>query len=241
MNKQHILEEIKRTAEANGGIPLGRSRFFQETGIKEYDWLGKLWVRWSDAVKEAGFAPNKMTAAYNDKVLIEKLIVLMRELGHFPIAPDIRIKAYNDKSFPNLKTFERWGSKAQRATNIVEYCKQDTGYEDVLAMCETVLLESQQLSKEEENIPDNLTTGYVYLIKSGRYYKIGRSNAVGRREYELNIQLPEKTETLHAISTDDPVGIEAYWHKRFENKHKNGEWFELTIVDVNIFKRRKFM
>jgi hypothetical protein len=27
--------------------------------------------------------------------------------------------------------------------------------------------------------------GFVYLIKSGRFYKIGRSNAVGRREREL--------------------------------------------------------
>jgi hypothetical protein len=27
--------------------------------------------------------------------------------------------------------------------------------------------------------------GFVYLMKSGKHYKIGRSNAVGRREYEL--------------------------------------------------------
>jgi len=38
MNKQHILQEIKRTATANDGIPLGRLRFFRETGIKESDW-----------------------------------------------------------------------------------------------------------------------------------------------------------------------------------------------------------
>ena len=65
--------------------------------------------------------------------------------------------------------------------------------------------------------------------------------ALGRREYELAIQLPEKTKTIHEIRTDDPVGIEAYWHNRFESKRKNGEWFELAPLDIKAFRRRKFM
>jgi hypothetical protein len=83
--------------------------------------------------------------------------------------------------------------------------------------------------------------GFVYLIKSGRYYKIGCSNSAGRREYELAIQLPEKANLVHAIRTDDAVGIEAYWHKRFGAKRKGGEWFELSTDDVKAFKRRRFM
>ena len=83
--------------------------------------------------------------------------------------------------------------------------------------------------------------GFVYLIKSGRFYKIGKSNAPGRREYELAIQLPETTRTIHTIRTDDPSGIDAYGHKRFEAKRKKGEWFDLDATDVATFKRRKFM
>src|SRR4051794_11339136 len=61
MDKAHILAEIKRTAAANGGMPLGRQRFFAETGIKQSDWEGVHWARWSEALQEAGFAPNQLT------------------------------------------------------------------------------------------------------------------------------------------------------------------------------------
>ena len=78
-------------------------------------------------------------------------------------------------------------------------------------------------------------------MKSGRHCKIGRSKSAERRELELGILLPEKAELIHKIKTDDPVGIEKYWHDRFKDKRKGGEWFELSAGDIKNFKRRKFM
>ncbi|SRR6266849_6839223 len=239
MNKQHILQEIKRTAEANGGLPLGRLRFFRETGIKESDWKGKYWARWNDAVTEAGLEPNQKTSAYEEELLIERFISLMRELGRFPVVAEIRMKVRSDASFPNDKTFGRFGSKPQFAAKISDHCRTRSGYEDVVAMCAAI---ADRPKANGDDVDDNQTViGYVYLMKSGKFYKLGRSNAAGRREYELGIQLPEKLKTVHVIRTDDPVGIEAYWHRRFEEKRKNGEWFDLSAADVAAFKRRKFM
>ena len=44
-------DEIRRTAEANAGVPLGVARFNQETGITFSDWRGKIWPRWGDALQ----------------------------------------------------------------------------------------------------------------------------------------------------------------------------------------------
>lgn len=240
MNKQHVLAEIKRTAQENGGAPLGWKRFFSETGIRYHDWFGKYWSRWGDAVREAGFEPNKLTEAYGDELLIEKYIGLVRDLGRIPVKGELRLKKRRDASFPNEKAFERFGSKGQLIAKVLEYCTIHAGFDDVAPLFRQVPLDRAETPHEQENAEIEVI-GAIYLLKSGRYYKIGRTNALGRREYELAIQLPAKAKTVHVIRTDDPTGIEAYWHNRFAAKRSNGEWFELGASDVQAFKRRKFM
>jgi hypothetical protein len=239
MKKEHILQEIKRTAEANGGVPLGWRKFAKETGIREGDWLGTHWARWSDGVREAGCTPNEMTTAYDESFLFQKFIELARELKKLPVKGDFLYKTIRDSTFPHSKTFEKFGSKSQLVKGVMEYCRTLEGHEDIIAMCEGH--SQRQHVSEDEAEPVDGEIGFVYLMKSGKFYKLGRSNAAGRREYELGIQLPERLKTVHFIRTDDPAGIEAYWHSRFAEKRKNGEWFDLDAADVAAFKRRKFM
>ena len=240
MEKEQVLREITRTAAINGGVPLGWRRFTSETGIRESDWLGVHWARWGDALREAGFAPNQLQAAYAVEDLLKKLAVLTMDLGRLPTRGDLRFRDAHDSSFPNPKVYYRLGSKEQQVTKLATYCRGKVEYEEVLRLCQEYLAHIDPVTPRREK-GETAPLGFIYLAKSGRFYKIGRSNAAGRREYELALQLPERTRTVHVIRTDDPLGIEAYWHKRFEGKRGNGEWFTLNADDVAAFKRRKFM
>ena len=211
-----------------------------ETGIRESDWIGRYWSKWSDAVREAGCKPNTKQTAFGEDWLLEKIASLTRELGHFPTAPEVRLKARCDCQFPSHNVFARFGRKAQLASALVTWCERSPGHEDVQAICAPLAV-SHEATDHARAAHVEPVIGYVYLLKSGKYYKIGRSNAPGRRQYELSVQLPERVVSMHTIRTDDPVGIEHYWHQRFAQRRKNGEWFELRAEDVSAFKRRKFM
>jgi hypothetical protein len=236
MDRRHILDEIKRTAAANGGKPLGRLRFESETGIREYDW-NKFWSRFADAQREAGLEPNIPTAAYDEAELLVRVVSLAREVSRFPTVRDMRVKSSADPTFPSITTFQtRFGLKRELVAKVAAYCRQHQEFADVLQWCKV-----EPENKEPSAKPTRSNDGFVYLIKSGRFYKIGKTNHAGRRERELAIALPEQARTVHTIKTDDPDGIEAYWHRRFDSKRKNGEWFELSSQDVSAFRRRKFM
>jgi hypothetical protein len=79
------------------------------------------------------------------------------------------------------------------------------------------------------------------MVKHGSRpeYKIGKTLNPVRREGELRVQLPEQLRPVHYIATDDPSGVEAYWHNRFAPKRKEGEWFALSAQDVAAFKKWK--
>lgn len=240
VSRDHILREVRRTAEGNGGKPLGRLSFFTETGIKESDWRGTYWARWNDVLRDAGFGPNALVEARDDDTLLERFAALALQLGRIPVKSEMRLKKRSDPSFPNEKTYARFGSKTQLLARLREYSLQHPQYQSLISQIDA-LSSPERESAPVQEVGVTVEIGTVYLLRSGRFYKIGRSNAVGRREREIALQLPEKASLVHVIRTDDPPGIEAYWHRRFADRRKNGEWFDLSAADVSAFRRRKFM
>jgi hypothetical protein len=240
MDKLEILRKIKLSAERNGGTPLGSARFEDETGIKESDWFGKYWRNWGDAVREAGLSPNQMQAPFDEDFLFTALLELTRELERLPVKGDLLLKRRRDPTFPSHNVFyRRFGSKRQCVAKLTEYCDTHPGFDDVAAILSRTALGPR--SESSDGLPAGGTIGYVYLFRHGsrHEYKIGKTNNPIRREGEIAIELPERVQPIHVIATDDPSGIEEYWHRRFtrEGKAMNGEWFKLSAEDVRTFKR----
>jgi len=238
MTKEQIIQAIRDTADKNGGVALGMKRFEKETGIGTHIWRGKHWLRWSEAVTEAGLTPNTLSEAYDDNSLFQKLCDLTRRFGHFPTYGEIRLAKSKDPQTPNYEAFQRLGSKAEQITRLRAWLSQNRLGEDVIALLPS---DEGDVCAEPDIDREENVEGFVYMIKHSRHYKIGRTSAVPRRHREISLELPETTTIIHYIRTDDPEGIEGYWHNRFSRLRTNGEWFLLGPKEIRAFKKRKFM
>jgi hypothetical protein len=157
-----------------------------------------------------------------------------------PTNAELRMARVHDPTFPNDKVFYRFGNKAQCTERLRSYCRDHSEFSVVADLLPAEPREPEQApSVAVDNPADG--DGFVYMLKLGKHYKIGRTFAVPRRHREIALELPQRPDLVHKIATDDPGGIEAYWHRRFQAKQTNGEWFALGVDDVRVFRRRKFM
>lgn len=234
-----MLAAIRREAAANGGEPLGIRRFEDQTGIARNAWRGRFWARWSDALHEAGLTPNNWNPATPKDELLAEIAALVRQLGHWPTRDEIDLaRREGTRIVAASNIYRRLGTRAEQVAQVYEWATTRSDWADVATTLQP-LIAFAHTPKSATLRP--VVVGYVYLLKHGRHHKIGRSNSTGRRVYEIRLQMPERVDIVHEISTDDPEGIEAYWHRRFAAKRANGEWFNLSPDDVAAFKRRSYM
>jgi hypothetical protein len=234
-SKQKLIDTYKRLVNEHGGEHIGEGVFKRETGYSHHYWKGGFWRSWSDFQTDAGYEPNIATEKTPDEILLRRFAELALERNALPTEADLMLKKKEDPSFPSKSTYRRWGSRDALLEKVAEYCEDHHEFFPVLNLLKTNTSKNIELRLEAGQ-----TKGFVYLLRSGKSYKLGRSNAVGRRLRELAIQLPQKPDTVHVIETDDPEGIEQYWHRRFAEKRQDGEWFILTPDDVKAFKRRGY-
>lgn len=77
---------------------------------------------------------------------------------------------------------------------------------------------------------------FVYVLRSGPYYKIGRTKDFNQRISQLRIQLPFEVELFKVINTDDCAKLEKCLHQIYAEERVNGEWFELSDESIaNLF------
>lgn len=234
-DKNHILSFIREMAADNGGVPPGQRKFGRATGISSSAWRGTHWSSWSQALQEAGFPPNKPSARISDQTVLKRLVEVIGELGRFPTSAELQLRSKQDPSFPSRGVIARLGRQPKLLSKLIDYCQLNTGHDDVERACVSLLHARKRYGR-----PKPLPT-CVYLIQVGHDYKIGWTANLERRMRDMATYVAEKPSLIHTIPTDDPLGVEVYWHNRFANKWIRGEWFALTSEDVRTFRRWKTM
>lgn len=229
--RMQIIAKIRRIAAENGGAPPGIKRFATLTGVKRTLWQGRFWARWSDALTEAGFSPNPRQEPLEDADMLAAMAEAARRLQRIPTDSELCLLRRAGVRIPTNQTYIRhFGSKPGWLWQLKNWTAQTPGWDDVAALLADVP------DPPEPDLRPKLT-GAVYLLRFGSHHKIGCSEVPDQRVVGLQQMLPPGTNLVHLIKTDDPYGVENYWHRRFAAKRIKGEWFKLSRQDIAAFRR----
>ncbi len=229
--KERVLAAYRRAASENGGMPLGVDGF--DKIVPTRAWRGKYFARFSDLVREAGFEPRGKNVRYTDAALLEPVAELVRRLGRLATEDERIMERRGDVNFPSNTTLRKHFRGPDGITAALRsFCVDRADYDDVLAILD------RKAHGAATSVSAPKIVGFVYMMKHRGYYKIGRTNDVGRRRSDLKLLVPEPHLIVHEFETDDPRGIEAYWHNRFADKRCEGtrEYFDLSPQDVAAFQ-----
>jgi hypothetical protein len=107
-----------------------------------------------------------------------------------------------------------------------------SGYKDIIKK----FIENPRNVPKPPKPPYIPTPGYIYLIESLNYYKIGKSKNFTSRTKHLNTIMPIETTLIHSFHSLDYTKAEKFLHNKYQHLHHKGEWFSLTDQEVNEIK-----
>jgi hypothetical protein len=234
--RYHILNEIRRLATQTGKPP-SAAIFAKDTLIFEEQWKDKFWPQWGDALTEAGFGRVTRTKQLRADEVLVKIVGACRTFGKVPTYAELDEYRRINPDLPGNKVIAKYFSdRAGLILALTNLAATNDEFSDLKALLPRQL----PFGRETASRANRTTDGFVYLIKSAAYYKIAQTETGETPLNETSAALAVKTVIVHTIRTDDPEGIEAYWHNRFKQKRTTGGWFNLSPADVSAFQKRKY-
>ncbi len=79
-------------------------------------------------------------------------------------------------------------------------------------------------------------SGHIYVLKCGKYHKIGRAKYLAKRISAYNTHSPYEIEVVKTILVEDCVQFEKLLHMTFSNFKHRGEWYYLTFGSLSALK-----
>ena len=245
MGQDDLIAQLQRIARENGGRPPGERGFFSEARLtKRHLWDAGI-RSYGDLCELAGYKRNRLTQQMTPDQLFEPLAVLAAKLKRFPDHTDREMAHGKDAAFPSYEAYRTAQNKSGRLDRqLLEWCRSRPQHSKALGILEEHV-SRQDLRPQKLRQGARVVKGYVYLLRyggRGRDYKLGMTDQVDRRHSQISAMFPGDLHTVHVIETDDPVGIERYWLRRFEDKRVENkkEIFRLAPEDIAAFKTRKY-
>lgn len=103
------------------------------------------------------------------------------------------------------------------------------------------IAEKLQLQREEGRrlrlLARSRTAGFIYVIRSGDLFKIGRTTNLRKRLAALRGVVPGGIRPVRTRLVLGPRTVEKHLHEKFADKRTNGEWFALSQEDVAWLKK----
>src|SRR5438477_11019033 len=115
------------------------------------------------------YSPNDPTHKMPYEILVRRFAELALKRDHVPTEPDLNLKRKEDPTFPGKLVFRRWGSRDALLTAVTEYCEGKAEFAPVLE-----LLSQGNSTRLEHRLGSLRVSGLVYLLRSGKHYKLGR-------------------------------------------------------------------
>jgi hypothetical protein len=81
--------------------------------------------------------------------------------------------------------------------------------------------------------PKRNTPGYVYILQGDNgLYKIGSTNRLDRRIWEVSHYSGVRCELYYSVETANMNELEKKLHKQFKDMRVYGEWFDLNPLEL---------
>ena len=202
MMKDEILNLLRDIAGTEGG-DVSMRHFMALSGIKEKQIVGAHWPTWNDAKRDAGLDTKPFVRErVQEDPIIPSIAVLLSTLERWPTENELRLAKKKNASIPSTRVFRRLSVDRNFLCKLETHCSGIP----VMASVSNVISDKLRESLKVE-LTSLSTVGYVYMMRSGRSYKIGRTNSPARRHREVRLDLPEPTNLVHSIETDDAAAF----------------------------------
>ena len=183
MDKPQITRRLTQLASERGGHIAFRA-FIAATGLSERWLRDQPWFQgWNALLKEVGLETKSFKVDRTPpETIAEAVAELITRSGKWPTEDELRREKAQNASFPSATIISPMRKTGELARLIVELGVVRPGF----AAAAEIAAKHQVHAPDAVGV-DERVKGYVYMLRSGRSYKIGKSVDPSRGSVRISV------------------------------------------------------